>query len=56
MLDPIEGILRPVKRLRIYFIISFAISFTAALLTFMTTLYGRSVILPLKNSLCLHAL
>ena len=43
MLDPIEGILRPVKRLRIYFIISFAISSSATLLTFLTKLYGRSV-------------
>lgn len=43
IMDPVEGILRPEKRLRIYLISSFIISGASTLIVFLTKIYGRSV-------------
>ena len=41
--DPIEGILRPTLRYRIYIIFAFAFSSGATAMTVIAELYGKSV-------------
>ncbi len=43
--NPIEGILKPDKRLKIYLIITFATAGITTLLSFMASVHGRSVII-----------
>jgi hypothetical protein len=41
--DPIAGILKPSKRIRLYIIIAFGASGTATVLSYMSKVFGRSV-------------